>query len=40
MHWAARNEVAQESQFAHLIALLHRVDIRVQALLSSKDHLH
>jgi hypothetical protein len=34
---SARSEPAEESQLAHLIALLHRSDIRVEALLSSTD---
>ena len=32
-----RSEAAEESQLAHLISLLHRSNIRVEALLSSTD---
>jgi hypothetical protein len=34
---SARSEAAEDSQLAHLIILLHRSDIRVEALLSSTD---
>jgi hypothetical protein len=34
---SARSEASEESQFAHLIALLHRSEIRVEALLSRTD---
>lgn len=34
---SARSEAAEESQLARLIALLHRSDIRVEALLSGTD---
>jgi hypothetical protein len=34
---SARSEAAEESQLAHLITLLHRSSIRVEALLSSAD---
>jgi hypothetical protein len=34
---SARSEAAEESQLAHLISLLHRSNIRVEALLSSTD---
>jgi hypothetical protein len=34
---SARREVSEENQFAHLIALFHGSDIRVEALLSSTD---
>ena len=34
---SARSEAAEESQLAHLITLLHRSNIRVEALLSSTD---
>jgi len=34
---SARSEASEESQLAHLIALLHRSDIRVEALLSSTE---
>jgi hypothetical protein len=32
-----RSEASEENQLAHLIALLHRANIRVEALLSSVD---
>jgi len=32
-----RSQAAEESQLGHLIALLHRSNIRVEALLSSAD---
>jgi hypothetical protein len=34
---SARSEAAEESQLAHLITLLHRSNIRVEALISSTD---
>ena len=34
---AARSEASEENELARLIALLHRSDIRVEALLSSTD---
>jgi hypothetical protein len=34
---SARTEASEEKELAHLIALLHRSDIRVEALLSSTD---
>ncbi|MFZ0881457.1 MAG: hypothetical protein WA002_18320 [Candidatus Acidiferrales bacterium] len=34
---SARSEASEESQLAHLIGILHRSDIRVEALLSSAD---
>jgi hypothetical protein len=34
---SARSEVSEEKELAHVIALLHRSDIRVEALLSSTD---
>ena len=34
---SARSEASEENQLAHLIALLHRSDIRVESLLSSTD---